>query len=198
MDDVVAIRQLPVPDQDVPFIGPPLLHDRQANITLSQVPAIALYASPILGLAPGDPAERAMCMKILMDCNDLLTEICRYNGSMMWLREDWIEFRSSRLPRWLRVFEVSLTRGHLGKAEVTFADISVYALLGNMTRCLPALRPDVEQAAPGIARLCQEIGAKPSLAAAVARDSENYGDVYCGGQIEQSIRKMLAMDAGQS
>jgi len=27
------------------------------------------------------------------------------------------------------------------------------------------------------------------------REEEKYGKHYCGGQIEQSIRKMLAMDA---
>jgi glutathione S-transferase len=134
-------------------------------------------------------------MKILMDCNDVLMEICRYNGSAMWEREQWIEFRSQRLPRWLDIFEESLKRGFLGKDQVSFADIGVFALFGNMTRCLPELEADVRKRAPGIRALCQRIGSEPSLASYVADEEQKYGKLYCGGQIEQSIREMLKADA---
>ena len=50
--------------------------------------------------------------------------------------------------------------------------------------------------APGIHALCGRIGAKPSLANFVAEQERRYGRLYCGGHIEESIRKMLAMDAG--
>ena len=36
------------------------------------------------------------------------------------------------------------------------------------------------------------IGAKPSLAAHVADQERRFGKLYCGGQIEASIREMLA------
>ena len=134
-------------------------------------------------------------MKVLMDCNDVLMEICRNNGSTMWEREEWTAFRSRRLPRWLEIFEESLKRGHIGKDQVTFADVGVYALFGNMTRCLPELENDLRQGAPGIHAHCRHIGAEPSLAAFVAAEERQYGKLYCGGQIEQSIRDMLAMDA---
>jgi hypothetical protein len=39
---------------------------------------------------------------------------------------------------------------------------------------------------------------QPSLAEKVAADEEKYGDVYCGGQIEESIRRMLAADAASA
>ena len=183
--------------QDVPFMGPPVLLDLESGRALSQMPAIVLSASRELDLLPGDPFDVAMAMKVLMDCNDVLMEICRYNGSTMWEREEWIAFRTQRLPRWLDIFQESLKRDHIGRDTVTFADISVYALFGNMTRCLPELEDDLLNRAPDIHTLCRSIGAKESLAKFVREEEQRYGKLYCGGQIEESIRTMLALDASQ-
>jgi glutathione S-transferase len=87
--------------------------------------------------------------------------------------------------------------GFIGKQPASFADISVFALFGNMTRCLPELEADLREHAPGIHAHCQEIGSQPSLARYVASEEQNYSKLYCGGEIEKSIRKMLAMDAEQ-
>lgn len=196
-ETVIEMKDLSPGEQDVPFMGPPVLRDLDSSRALSQMPAIVLYASSKLNLAPDDPFDLAMCMKILMDCNDVLMEICRYNGSMMWDRDEWVRFRSERLPRWLDIFEESLKRGYIGEEGVTFADIGVYALFGNMTRCLPELDDDLLGRAPGIHALCGRIGAEPSLADFVAEQERSYGKLYCGGQIEESIRSMLAMDEQQ-
>ena len=182
-------------EQAIPVVGLPVLVDRQQNRTLSQAPAIVHYLAHELDLAPSDPFELALSTKVLMDCNDLLMEICRYNGSFMWERETWQPFRTDRLVHWMQVFEQSLNRGHFGQSTVTFADTSVFALFGNMTRCLPELAPDLKQHAPGVHQFCQAFGAQPSIAQCVAWQQEQYGSLYCGGQIEQSIRKMLAADA---
>ncbi len=193
-DEIKRLMSLHPREQDVPFLGPPVLRDRETGRILSQMPAIVLYAAQELGLMPAEPSEVATCMKVLMDCNDVLMEICRYNGSSMWERDQWLEFRSQRLPRWLEIFEESLNRGLVGEANVTFADVGVFALFGNMTRCLPELEADVLRRAPGIHALCRVIGAEPSLASYVASQDQQYGKLYCGGDIEQSIRRMLEMD----
>ncbi len=193
-DTIVETKSLPPTEQDIPFMGPPVLRDLESGRSLSQMPAIVLYVSGELGLMPDDPFDVAMSMKVLMDCNDVLMEICRYNGSSMWEHEEWTEFRSQRLPRWLGIFEESLKRGFIGKDPATFADIGVYALFGNMTRCLPELEADLLEHAPGIHALCEEIGTQPSLAQYIADQEQTYGKFYCGGQIEKSIRRMLAMD----
>lgn len=190
------LKSRPPSEQAVPFMGPPMLRDLEADRTLSQMPAIVLYVSRELDLLPEDPFDVAMCMKVLMDCNDVLMEICRYNGSSMWEREEWNQFRSQRLPRWMQIFEESLKRGFIGKDLGSFADIGVFALFGNMTRCLPALETDLLKHSPGIHALCQRVGTEPSLAKYVADEELKYGKLYCDGQIEKSIRKMLAMDAG--
>jgi glutathione S-transferase len=95
----------------------------------------------------------------------------------------------------MQIFEESLRRGLIGNHAKSFADVGVFALFGNMTRCLPELEGDLLEHAPGIHALCQEIGSQPSLANYVANEEQKYGKLYCGGQIEQSIRKMLEMDA---
>ena len=194
-DTINAGKDREPADQPVPFMGPPVLHDLSTGRLLSQMPAIVLYVARELGLSPGVAFDEAQCLKVLMDCNDVLMELCRYNGSTMWERDEWAHFRSERLPRWLRIFEASRARGVIGGASVTFADISVFALFGNMMRCLPDLEPDIIAHAPRIHGLCETIGAQPSLATFVAEQTINYGDTYCGGFIEKSLSKMLALDA---
>ena len=189
------LRSRPPSEQGVPYMGPPVLRDLESGRTLSQTPAIVLYVSQELDFLPKDPFDVAMCMKILMDCNDVLMEVCRYNGSFMWARKEWNQFRSQRFPRWLHIFEESLQRDFIGKEPVSFADIGVFALFGNMIRCLPELEADLLTHAPGIHKLCQRIGSQPSLAEYVADEEQKYGKLYCGGQIEKSIRKMLETDA---
>lgn len=190
-DTIAELKSLPPSEQDIPFVGPPVLKDLENDRTLSQMPAIVHYVAQELDLSPTQPYDAALCTKVLMDCNDLLMELCRYNGSSMWTREEWVEFRSRRLPQWLGIFEASLTRGHIGNEPVTFADIGVYALFGNMIRCLPELESDLRAHAPGVHRLCQRIGAKASLATYVEGQERKFGKLYCGGQIEASIREML-------
>ena len=162
-EENLALKSLPPGEQAVPYMGPPVLHDLEYDRSLSQMPAIVLYVARKLGLAPGDPFDEAMAMKILMDCNDVLMEICRYNGSIMWEPGTWRVFRDERLPRWLQLFEESLERGLLGTEPLSFADIGVYALFGNMTRCLPELDADLLKGAPGIHALCQRIGSRPPI-----------------------------------
>lgn len=198
LDQNAALRELHPSEQPVPHVGPPLLHDLESDRFLSQMPAIVAYVSPELDLMPAEPFEQAICMKVLMDCNDVLMEICRYNGSTMWERGDWREFRSRRLPRWMQVFEESMKRGCVGSEAVTFADIAIFSLFGNMMRCLPELETELIEHAPGIRELCRSIGSEPSLAHYVAAEEESYGKLYCGGQIEASIREMLKMDAEQA
>ena len=113
---------------------------------------------------------------------------------MMWQRDSWIEFRSKRLPKWMRNFEESLDQNTIGSDRINFADIGVFALFGNMIRCLPELEKDLLTHAPGIHAHCSKIGSTPSLKRLLEEEEKAYGMTYCGGQIEQSIREMLAMD----
>lgn len=196
-DRIQDLIDLDPGEQPVPFMGPPVLYDSESGRSLSQMPAIVLYVAGELNLLPEDAFEVASGVKVIMDCNDVLMEICCYNGSSMWKRDEWVVFRSQRFPRWLQLFEESLKRGYIGREPVTFADVGVFALFGTMIRCLPELEGDIVALAPRIHALCREIGLKPSLARYVAEEEQHYGKLYCGGQIEDSIREMLALDARQ-
>ncbi|MEM1173614.1 MAG: glutathione S-transferase family protein [Pseudomonadota bacterium] len=198
LEENQAQKSLPPEQQAIPYVGPPVLHDLKTGRSLSQMPAIVLYVAPKLDLMPDDPFEMATSLKILMDCNDVLMEICRHNGSTMWQAESWREFRDERLPRWLGIFEESLNRGFIASASLSFADIATYALFGNMTRCLPELDDDVARHAPGIYAHCERIASRPSLARFVAGQERTYGKLYCGGHIEDSIRAMLAADSASA
>ena len=44
--------------QAVPFMGPPMLVDKQAGVSLAEMPAIAFYLGETLGLLPGPSPTR--------------------------------------------------------------------------------------------------------------------------------------------
>ena len=195
VDTITEMKDEAPAHQAVPHMGPPVLEDQESGHRISQMPAIVLHVSSTLDLLSRAPISNAMALKILMDCNDLLMELSRYNGSMMWDTAAWAEFRLQRLPRWLQIFESELRRQNIGRDETNFADIGVYALFGNILRCLPELEPDILAHCPGVHSLCEQIGSKPTLTAHVQWQEARYGKLYCGGQIERSIRDMLSMDA---
>ncbi len=53
------------------------------------MPAIVTYLADIYGLVPSNAAARATALKVLLDCNDVLANITRSNGSQMWTQELW-------------------------------------------------------------------------------------------------------------
>ena len=105
LDQVAAIRNSDVPDLPVPCMAPPVLHDNQTGHFLSQMPAIIVYLAQEHGLATGDAYLDCLALKVILDCNDVLSDITNANGSQMWEYDQWRSFRSERLPRWLEVFE---------------------------------------------------------------------------------------------
>lgn len=190
---IVADQHKDPSEQAIPCMGPPVLVDHEAGLRICQTPAILQYLASELQLAPEQAYARAMEMKVIMDCNDLLMELCCSNGSRMWEEEAWRVFRSKRLPRWLGIFEQSMAQGFIAGQEIRIADVVTCALLGNMGRCLPELVPDLKRGAPALFGHCQSLMAKPSLRAHIEAQTQAYGSLYCGGQIEASIREMLAL-----
>jgi glutathione S-transferase len=64
-------------------------------------------------------------------------------------------------------------------------------LWGTMGECFPKLAAMLKRTAPMTAALTERIGALPALAKLAAQAKEDYGDAYCGGKIEQSLRKVV-------
>jgi glutathione S-transferase len=195
---IVDLMQTRPDDQPVPFVGPPVLHDRSAGLWLAQMPAILAYLGDKHALLPDDPARRALTHKIVADASDVLYEMTRHHGAQLWDRAAWDAYRP-RLQRWMAVFEAhgrrhGLTPGGgtlLGTEALTLADLTAAVLWGTMTEKLPALRPLLDRHAPAIAGLSDRIAACPEQAERRRQSDEAFGDTWCGGDIEASLRAVM-------
>jgi glutathione S-transferase len=197
-DAIWAERAADPSAQRVPHMGPPVLTDHRNGAHISQMPAILFYLGEEFGLFPTDPALRAMCHKVIGDCNDVLYEMTRHNGDQMWTKPAWDAFQP-RLARWMGIFEATghrhgLTAGSgflLGTDAPGLADLVTATLWGTMTAKLPPLRLVLDAQAPAIAGLSDRIGAIPSQVALCEQSDAAYGEVWCGGQIEASLRRVI-------
>jgi len=147
---------------------------------------------------PDDAAREALAHKVVADANDVLCEMTLHNGAQMWTRETWTSYRP-RLARWMRIFEetgrrhgLTAAAGHLlGTTAPGLADLVVHALWGIMTSRLTPLRPVLEEAAPTIAALSDRIGELPEQQTLRRHSDAEYGEAWCGGQIEASLRAVV-------
>jgi len=188
----------PAANMPVPFMGPPLLIDRKADVAIAQMPAIVLYLGETLGLLPDTPALRALTMKVVNDANDVIDEITLDGGREMWTEARWRAF-VPRLEKWLSIWEETGRRhglmadtGYLlGGDAPGVADIVTATLWSTMADRFRAIEEILRGAAPLTAALTQRVADLPALAALARKAREDYGDAYCGGQIEASLRKVL-------
>jgi glutathione S-transferase len=182
----------------VPFMGPPVLVDKKADVAISQMPAILLYLGETLDLLPGTPALRALTIKVVNDANDVLDELTQDGGRQMWTDARWQEF-VPRLRKWMALFEElgarhGLKAGSgflLGGDRPGIADVVTATLWSTMTERFPRIGTMLKRSAPLIAGLTARVAALPALAQLAAKAREDYGDAWCGGKIEQSLRKVL-------
>ncbi|MDR3406882.1 MAG: glutathione S-transferase [Methylovirgula sp.] len=188
----------PVSRMPVPFMGPPLLIDKRADFAIAEMPAIILYLGETLDLMPATAALRALTMKIVNDANDVIDEITLDGGRQMWTESRWQDF-IPRLKKWMSLWEETGHR-HALKAHSGFllggktpgiADVVTAILWSTMTDRFPKIETMFKETAPMTAALTQRVAALPPLAALAAKARQDYGDSYCGGQIEASLRKVL-------
>ena len=197
-DEVTALKLLSPLDQPVPFMAPPVLIDHRDGVAISQMPAVLRYVAGRHGLMPEDMTRAALTDKIVADANDVLDELTLFGGRSMWTLGEWESFSEDRLPRWLAIFEavaeargVTADDGFLTGQGAQLADIVTAVLWGGMTDKLPPLRPMLDTQAPRIAGLTARVLALPPVAGLRAQQDARWGDLYCGGQIEASLRDML-------
>ena len=196
--DLVDLKELEPSKQIVPFMGPPVLIDHAADLSLAQTQAILAYLGDKYHLMPRDPALAALTHKVIADANDVLSEMTLHNGAQMWTQTRWGGFRP-RLGRWMEMFEalgvqygLSANEGHiLGTPAPSLADLVTYSLWGVMTSKLPALRPLLDSSAPLIAALSDRVGQLPDQQELRDRSDAEYGDEWCSGQIEASLRAVI-------
>lgn len=195
---VLAQRTSPPGEQLIAHMGPPVLTDHDSNVHLSQMPAILAYLGEKHGLVGEGPETRAMCLKVVCDANDVLYEMTRYNGEQMWTDAAWSEFQP-RLHRWMGIFEETGRRSGLtaqsgfmlGSDTPGLADLVTSTLWGTMTAKLPPLRPVLDNHAPAVAGLSDRIAELAPQRELRATSDTAFGDAWCGGQIEASLRAVL-------
>jgi glutathione S-transferase len=195
---IYKLIEQPAKKMPVPFKGPPLLIDKKADVAIAQIPAIILYLGETLDLMPATPALRAMTIKIVNDANDVIDEITLDGGRQMWTEKRWKEFLP-RLKTWMSIWEET-GRRHGLKADSRFllggdkpgiADVVTATLWSTMTERFPKIKTILKKAAPMTAALTERVAALPALTKLAAKAKEDYGDAYCGGYIEKSLRKVL-------
>lgn len=181
----------------VDFFAPPVLFDREEDLYIGQMPAIVMHLGLKLNLMP-HLSKQSQAFKVILDCNDVLGEITRNNGSQMWDDEAWKEFvsKEGRFIKWLNIFDnggvkngLKLDVGwYLGTDEPTIADLSIWSLFTTMEKCLPQLSDFLRTNAPLTFALCDRLTKKNAALASLLKNTQS---LYCGGFIEKSIRTMI-------
>ena len=197
-EDIADLMSAPVADMPIPFTGPPMLIDNAANVAIAQMPAIILYLGETLDLIPVTPTLRALTMKIVNDANDVIDELTLNGGREMWTEKSWRDF-VPRLKRWMSFWEETGRRHGLmadsgfllGGDTPAIADIVTATLWTTMTDRFPTVEAILDETAPMTAALSRRIADLPPLAALAEKARRDYGDVYCGGRIEASLRAVL-------
>lgn len=201
---IAALMAGPPKDMPVPFMGPPVLVDAAAGVAVSQMPAIIFYLGETLGLLPPTPALRALTIKVVNDANDVIDDITLDGGRQMWTEQRWAAF-APRLRRWMALWE-ELGRRHglrdrsgflLGGDAPGIADVVTATLWSTLSERFPKIGVMLEDAAPLTTSLVRRVSAVPALADLAARARRDYGETYCGGRIEVSLRRVL-MDTADS
>jgi glutathione S-transferase len=194
--EILRLKAGPVKRLPSPFMGPPVLVDNYTGFAIAQSSAILLYLGETLNLLPADPRSRAMTVKISNDANDVIDDLTLDGGRLMWTEKRWLEFQP-RLKRWMQLFEETVRRdglrsGYLLDGEQAgVADIVTAILWSTMGDRFPVLAAMLEETAPETAALTRRVAALPALARLAETSRAAYGETYCGGRIEKSLRKVL-------
>lgn len=197
-DDVAEQMAAPPGQQLIPHMGPPVLVDNSSGFKLAEMPAIAFYLGEKLQLLPKDVEGRALTLKVVNDANDVIDDITNDGGREMWTPQRWKTY-VPRLKRWMAIFEVLGKRSGL-KADAGYmlggevagvADIVTATLWWTLGDRFPQIGDMLLEEAPLVAGLTQRMMATKPLLDLIDSTNKRFGNIYCGGQIEASMRKAI-------
>jgi glutathione S-transferase len=205
VQELLAIKNDPETPKKHHIIAPPFLRvtENGEDKILSQSGTIVMYLAERHGLLPSDPWKRMQCSKAMGDATDILAGMTRSNGAQMWDSEAWQAYSSGRLTAWMDVAEstgVSAGLGadtgyYLGTAQPTVADYIQLAVWKTMENGLPELSPTLRSRMPFTMALCDRLLA-PN--AKLKQYMESQKSHYCGGQIERSLKEVIAATASHT
>ena len=139
-----------------------------------------------------------MTLKVVADAVDVIDDVTLDGGRLMWTQARWDEFEP-RLRKWMGLFE-EVGRRHglkarsgflLGGEAAGIADVATAVLWSTMSERFPSIGAMLDDAAPHVAALTRRVSALPALTALAETARRDYGETYCGGQIEASPRKVV-------
>ena len=188
-----------VREQAIPFKGPPMIVDRRSGFALAQMPAIASWLGERHGLLPASADGKALALKVVCDANDVIDELTLDGGQHMWSPARWQDYRDERLLRWMAIWEetgrrhgLAVRAGHLlGGPAPDVADLATATLWGTLADHFPAIGELLQARAPAVAGLVRRLMAEPALANLARVSREQFGQAYCGGDIEKSMRRVI-------
>ncbi len=198
-DDAIGkTMEADVRQQAIPFKGPPMLVHKRSGFALAQMPAIAYWLGETHSLLPSSLDGKAWSIKVVNDCNDVIDELSLDGGKQMWSPQRWQEFQP-RLERWMAIFEetgrrhgLTVTDGLLlGGATPGVADIATATLWGVLGEHFPAIGELLDKQAPAVAGLTRRLTGDPRLANLAQVSRDRFGDSYCGGDIEKSMKRVI-------
>jgi glutathione S-transferase len=195
---VSRVMEADVARQAIPFKGPPMIVDKHSGFALAPMPAIAYWLGETLDLLPGTVAGKALSLKVVNDANDVIDELSLDGGKQMWSAQRWQEFQP-RLKRWMAIWEdtgrrhgLAAQAGYLlGGAKPGVADIVTATLWGTLADKFALIGQILDKEAPAVAGLTRRLMAEPALANLAAVSREQFGDSYCGGDIEKSMKRVI-------
>ncbi len=193
-----AMMERDVGQQPIGFMGPPILIDRDREFAISQMPAIAFYLAERFDLLPETLEARALSLKVVNDANDVVDELTLDGGREMWTPEKWQDF-IPRLQKWMTIFEDTVGRNGLtaesgfmlGGDNATLADIVTAVLWNTIAERFPPLKDLLKKTSPAVWGLSERMMRHERLDTLRLEAFSNYGQFYCGGEIEKSLRAVM-------
>jgi len=169
-----------------PFACPFLVDGRRV---IGQSAAILLYLGPRLGLAPKSESDQLWTHQIQLTIADLVTEVHDVHhpiGSGLYYEEQKhealrrsVDFRKTRLPKFLAWFEAVLQRNprnsgrampHLVGGRLSYVDLSLFQVVEGLRYALPATSAKALKKAPLTVRVRDGVAAHKRIAAYLASE----------------------------
>ena len=188
-DDVARIPDRGIPEllkllessniEHSPF-APPFLKD--GDLVIGQTAAILLYLGNRIGLAPDEEAGRLWTHQLQLTITDFISEIhdthhpiageLYYEDQQKEANRRAKSFRDNRLPKYLGYFESVLTaqnnKYYLAGDSTTYADLSMFHVIGGLRYAFPNSMMQIEGNYPGLSALYDRVRILPELAGYLA------------------------------
>lgn len=171
-DSAALVEDMQAGRAHPPFAPPYLVAD---GMTIAQTANILLFLGDKHGLAPSDPAGRYWINQVQQTIADMVAEAHDVHHPVaagLYYEEQKEEalrraedFRSARMPKFLRYFEgiVRQDSGWLTEGGWTYADLSLYQLVAGLLHAFPRRMASLSPRYPRLMQLHERVRGLPSL-----------------------------------